>query len=213
MEDGLYYSKLKELYPLYEKVKLAILLVENFDEKREMYVAPINQLRSALDHIFKSVNTANDIESCDYELKEAKEHMERAGYDALELLAGSLGTSVIKKLRPYDTQTLTTIFPCYFTNIKPIITEIQQNVAERRMERKTDSGKSFSAYFDEIVELVDINKSVDKMIPSLQEYSDKKVKEEQKKSKKERLWNYLWGPLIGFVSAAIIAILAWLLAK
>jgi len=205
MEEHFYYSKLKELYPLYERVKYAILLVENFDEKREMYVAPINQLRSALDHIFKSVNIANETESCDYELKEAKEHMERAGYDALELLAGSLGASVIKKLQIYDNETLTAIFPSYFTDVKPKITEIRQNVAERRLERKTDSSKPFFAYFDEIKELVEINKSVDRMIPSLQEYRSKG----QKKNKVERLWNYLWGPLIGF----LIGILTWLLTK
>jgi len=215
----IYYDKLKELYPCYEKVKSAILLVENFDEEQEMYVAPMNQLRSALDHIFKSV-TATDIERCDYELKEAKEHMERAGYDALELLAGNLGTNIIKKLQPYNVETLTNVFPDYFTDILPKITDIRQKVAERRMERNINSNGFFSAYFDEIVELVDINKSVDKKIPALQEYSDKKVREkqeqqreEQARTKKERVWNYLWGPSIGFISAALIALLTWYLTK
>ena len=142
MEEN-FYNKLKKLFPLYENVKKAIILAENFNENSEMYIAPINQLRSALDHIFKSVKIATESESCDYELKEAKEHMERAGYDALELLAGNLGTSVIKKLELYDTDTLTHVFPDYFTQIKPKITEIRQNVAERRMERKIDSEKSF----------------------------------------------------------------------
>jgi len=219
MEEG-FYNKLKELYPLYERVKKAILLVENFDEKQEMYVAPINELRNALDHIFKAVNIASKIESCDTELKEAKVHMERAGYDALELLAGSLGTSVIKKLEPYNTEALTNVFSEYYTDIRPKITEIRESIANRRMERKTDSEKSFFDYFNEIAELVQINTAVDRRIPSLQEYSDKKViekqeqqHEEMKKNKKERIWNYLWGPLIGFVSASIIAILSWLLAK
>jgi hypothetical protein len=215
-----FYNKINQLCPLYEEVKSAIILVENFDEKRQMFIAPINQLRSALDHIFKSVTIANDNDSCDYELKEAKEHMERAGYDALELLASSLGTSIIEKLTIYDTNTLTEIFPKYYTEIKPTIAEIKQNVAVLRMERKTDAEKSFFAYFDETKKLINISKSVDKMIPSLQEYSDKKVQEEsrkqeedQKKSKKERLWQYCIGPTIGFVSAAVIAIITWLLTK
>jgi len=190
-----YHNKLNQLSPLYEKVKFAILLVENFDEKQEMYVAPINQLRSALDHIFKSVNIANESANCDYEIKEAKEHLERAGYDALELLAGSLGTSIINKLMPYDTETLTNVFPSYFTSIKPKIIEIQQNVALRRMERKIESNKSFSAYFDEIVELVNINKSVDKMIPSLQEFNRKKGKENRK--------DILWKIIIGLISCLV----------
>jgi hypothetical protein len=177
-------------------------------------------LRSALDHIFKAISVISETEDCDYELKEAKEHMARAGYDALELLAGSLGTNIIHKLTPYNTQTLTQVFPDYFTLIKPKITEIQQSIAEKRMERKTDIDKSFCAYFDEIKELVEIDKSVNKMIPSLQEYSDRQAMEEQnqqmeeqKKSKKERLWQYGIGSAIGFVSAALIALLTWFLTK
>jgi hypothetical protein len=215
-----FYDKISQLFPLYEGVKSAIILCENFDEERQMYIAPINQLRSALDHIFKSVNIANDNSSCDYELKEAKEHMERAGYDALELLAGSLGASIIEKLKVYDTDTLTTIFPKYYTEIKPTITEVKQIIATLRTERKTNAEKSFDAYFSEIRKMIDINKSVDIMIPSLQEYSGKKAQEEarkkeeeQKKNKKERLWQYLIGPVIGFVSATVIAIIAWLLTK
>jgi len=184
MEDN-FHKKLDALFPLYSKVKSAILLVENFDEKREMYVAPLNQLRSALDHIFKAVNAYKERkeEDCNYELKEADEHMTRAGYDALELLGGSLGTSIINKLQTYDCETLTNIFPSYFEEIKPKITGIRQSIAERRMERKDDLDKSFFAYFDEITELIEINTRVDKRIPSLQEYSDKKAKEELSKKK------------------------------
>jgi len=192
-----FYDKLKELCSLYEKVKLSILLVENFDEKREMYIAPINQLRSTLDHIFKAIYIAHETEKCDYELKEAKEHMARAGYDALELLAGELGTSIVYKLQPYDTETLTNVFSVYYTEIKPKITEIQESVAKRRMERKTDADGSFHAYFDEIMELVEINKSVDKTIPSLQEYHDKRRSEKQK-TKRNTVY---WGIIIGVVSA------------
>ena len=195
-----FYGKLDELYPLYEKVKLSILLAENFDEKREMYVAPLNQLRSALDHIFKAVHIAQKTESFDYELKEAKEHMERAGYDALELLAGNLGISVIKKLQPYDTKTLTNVFHEYYTKVKPKIIEIQQSVTQRRMERKIDSEKSFLAYFEEITELVEIN-TVDRMIPSLQEFSNKK--------KNEKRRDTLWKVIIGLISV----IVGYLLSK
>jgi hypothetical protein len=207
-----FYGKLKNLCATYEQVKSAIILVENFDEERRMYIAPINQLRSALDHIFKAVCIAQETENCDYELKEAKEHMERAGYDALELLAGSLGVSIGEKLKPYDTETLTAVFPDYYTLIKPEIIEIKKKVAEFRLERKTDSEKTFLAYFEEIKELVEFNKLIDRMIPSLQDYSDKKAiekRKEEKNSKRQRLWQYF----VGFVSAAIIAMLAWVLSR
>jgi len=162
-------------------------------------------LRSALDHIFKAVSIAHEIENCDYELKEAKEHMKRAGYDALELLSGSLGSSVISKIHPYDTETLTSVFPEYYTFIKPKISEIQLIVSQLRMGRKIDCDDTFFAYFNLIKELVEINSVIDKRIPSLQEYKEKKTKERLKK----QIWQYCIGPIIGFISAALIAGLTW----
>lgn len=112
------FNKLEELFSLYDKVRQSVILLENFNEEQKMYIAPINQLRSALDHIFKAINICDDFEQCEYELIEAKEHLDRAGYDSLELLA----------------------------------------------------------YFDQISILINIDKKVDTMIPSLEEYEKKKKK-------------------------------------
>ena len=219
--EEIFYNKLKnDLLPLYKNVKDAILLGEAFDEKREMYIAPINELRSALDHIFKAVSIASETQDCDYELKEAAEHMARAGYDALELLAGSLGTTIVSKVQPYDTETLTTVFPAYFTSIKPQISDIKEHIVAIRMERKPNSEQFFVAYFNEIKQLIEINKSVDRVLPSLQEYAEKRANEklkrqieEQKKKKKERIWMFCIGPIIGFVFGIIIALLNWWLKR
>ena len=70
------FNKLEELFSLYDKVRQAVILLENFNEKQKMYIAPINQLRSALDHIFKAVNIYDDTKQCEYEVKEAKEHLD-----------------------------------------------------------------------------------------------------------------------------------------
>lgn len=174
------YDNLEELYDLYDKVRQAVILVENFDKERKMYIAPINQLRSALDHIFKAVNCAREPEQSAYELKEAKEHLDRAGYDALELLAANLGTTIIEKVSQYDNKALTSVFPDYFTEIKPKITDIRNIVANLRSEKKIDSERSFSAYFDQITELIDLDKRVDVMIPSLEEFKQKEARNEWK---------------------------------
>lgn len=157
-----------------------------------MYIAPINQLRSALDHIFKAVSSANDQEHSAYEFKEAKEHLDRAGYDALELLAANLGLNIIEKVSLYDNKTLTSVFPEYFKVIKPKITYIKNNVAILRSEKKIDSEMSFSAYFDQITELIDLDKQVDVMIPSLEEF---KIKERKSQCK-------VW--ISGIVSAILL---------
>lgn len=77
MKNKLYcFDKLEELFSLYEKVRQAVVLSENFNKERKIHIAPINQMRCALDHIFKAINSVDKIETCDYELKEAKEHLD-----------------------------------------------------------------------------------------------------------------------------------------
>lgn len=179
-EKSICFDKLTNLYALYDNVRRAVILAENFNVGRKMPIAPINQLRSALDHIFKAINSAAIHEQFEYELKEAKEHLDRAGYDALELLAGNLGIKILERLNTYASNTISTVFPSYYSEIKPKITAIKQNVAILRSEKKIDSEKSFSDYFDQISELIEIDKKVDTFIPALNEFENKRRKENQK---------------------------------
>ena len=203
----------KEVYfdTLYTKVRDAVILVENFDRNRDMFIAPINQLRSALDHVFKAISCAKDDEPRSaYELKEAKEHLDRAGYDALELLAGSLGTGIIDKLSKYETATLSAVFPEYYKVIKPKLTAIKQTVAVIRSEKKGDAEKSFLTYFDQITEMVEMDKEVDRMIPSLEEYDNKRkdeLRQQDKKSNIKQTIIAIVGALVGGVLVFIVTTL------
>ena len=193
------FNKLEELFSLYDKVRQAVILLENFNEEQKMYIAPINQLRSALDHIFKAINFCDDFEQCEYELREAKEHLDRAGYDTMELLAANIGITIVEKLKKYDTKTITEVFPYYFTTIKPQLTDIKGIVASLRSDKKIDSNKSFSAYFDHISILINIDKKVDTMIPSLVEYEKKKKKERLKTWVISILSSIIYGLLVGII--------------
>ena len=195
------FNKLEELFSLYDKVRQSVILLENFNEEQKMYIAPINQLRSALDHIFKAINICDDFEQCEYELREAKEHLDRAGYDTMELLAANIGITIVEKLKRYDTKTITEVFPYYFTTIKPQLTDIKGIVASLRSDKKIDSDKSFSAYFDHISILINIDKKVDTMIPSLVEY--------EKKKKKERLKTWVISILSSIISGLLVGIIMY----
>jgi hypothetical protein len=199
------FNKLEELFSLYDKVRQAVILLENFNEEQKMYIAPINQLRSALDHIFKAINICDDFEQCEYELREAKEHLDRAGYDTMELLAANIGITIVEKLKKYDTKTITEVFPYYFTTIKPQLTDIKGIVASLRSDKKIDSDKSFSAYFDHISILINIDKKVDTMIPSLVEY--------EKKKKKERLKTWVISILSSIISGLLVGIIMYFVTK
>jgi hypothetical protein len=208
-----YLKKVTELFSLYEKVKLCIIYAENFDPKDELYVAPVNQLRSSLDHFLKAAVHPDDMT---YELNEAREHMDRAGYDAFEILASNLGKTIIEKLNVYPTDVITTNFPDYYQVIKPKLIEIRANLADIRKRKKnstTGSDESFSSYFDQVLLLLEFNKNVDFNIPSLEEYHQKKLKEEAIKKeegrrirKKERIFNFF---IVGIASAVISAIIVY----
>ena len=175
------FDKLHNLYVLYANVRHAVILAENFNARRQMPIAPLNQLRNALDHIFNAVNKANNMdEQFEHELKEAQEHINRAGYDALELLAGNLGTKILERLNSYTSTTISTVFPTYYSDIRPRITAIKKDVAILRAEKEIDTEKSFSAYFDQISELIEIDKKVDTFIPALDDFERKRKKETQR---------------------------------
>ncbi len=199
------FNKLEELFSLYDKVRQSVILLENFNEEQKMYIAPINQLRIALDHIFKAINIWDDFEQCEYELREAKEHLDRAGYDTMELLAANIGITIVEKLKRYDTKTITEVFPYYFTTIKPQLTDIKGIVASLRSNKKIDSDKSFSTYFDQIYILINIDKKVDTMIPSLEEY--------EKKKKKERLKTWIISILSSIISGLLVGIIMYFVTK
>ena len=199
------FNKLEELFSLYDKVRQAVILLENFSDERKMYIAPINQLRSALDHIFKAINFNENIDQCDYEIKEAKEHLDRAGYDALELLAANIGITIVDKLKRYNTKTITEVFPYYYTTIKPQLTDIKSIVASLRSEKDIDTNKSFSAYFEQISVLIEIDKKVDKMIPSLDEF--------ERKNKKEKLRTWGISILSSIISGLSVAVIMFFSTK
>lgn len=197
--DVVCFEKIKGLYETYEKVKLTIIYAENFDPKQELYLAPINQLRSALDHLFKAIAFPDDIE---YELKEVKEHLDRAGYDAFELFASNLGLTIIKKLGKYPTDVLSIVFPDYFQVIKPKLIEIRSKLAEIRKSKKSNNIDSFSSYFSQIEVLLDFDKKVEYTIPAIEEFNQKKIKEKRK----ERIFNAV---VIGIISAVAGGIIVY----
>ena len=94
--------------------------------------------------------------------------------------------------------------------------EIRANLADIRKRKKnstTGSDESFSSYFDQVLLLLEFNKNVDFNIPSLEEYHQKKLKEEAIKKeegrrirKKERIFNFF---IVGIASAVISAIIVY----
>lgn len=198
-KENAYFNGLKNLCALYDKVRLAIVLTESLDEEHKMYIAPINQMRCALDHVFTGISNVANEEKSTYELKEVQEHLTRAGYDALELLTIILGNQIVKSLRKYDTDVISSVFPIYYQQIKPQLIECKKQISILRTEKTVNSEKSFLAYFEQIQKMIEFNKAVVNMIPSLDEFSAKRRKEICRK--------WLWG----IIATIIGGIIVWLI--
>ena len=198
-----FYDELVNLHDLYTKVRKTIIYVENFDPERKMYIAPMNELRSALDHIFRGIDKAETGGASQYELKEAKEHLTRAGYDAFELLIGNLGQQIISQLSSYSSDTISVVFPDYFREYKPKMLKIKEEIAELRAEKKNCVEDAFNSYFDQIEELISIEKNVSTMIPSLDELENKRKKERRS----DLIKSVFWGAIASFITGIIVYLL------
>lgn len=193
------FNKIRDLYELYDKVKQVIIYAENFDPKKELYIAPLNELRSALDHIFKAVNS-EDLSDVEYELKEAREHLDRAGYDAFEVFASNLGIAIIKDIKPYSSDTLNNVFPDYYKVIRPEINKIKVVIGKIRKRKKDSTVKHdltpFERYYDNIEKLLNYHDVISNQIPTLHEY--------QKKRGREKIFIYLLGVATTLICGALI---------
>jgi len=205
-KSEVYLNKLKDLWFLYDDVKSAIILAEQWHPKRHIYIAPINELRGALDHIFKSINLADDEKKCDYQLQEVREHMGRAGFDALEMLVRDVLDNIFETLEPFSKEALKEVIHDYYPVFRPKITEIQTNIAQYRKEGKTEPDKSFTKYFVEIKKLKEINTEIEKKVPALQEFMKSEKRNERKQNRKAKKDLFF-----AFLLVLFGAIITWLL--
>jgi hypothetical protein len=190
-----FHKGLNEIKELYIVVKEVIILAENFDPAHDVYLSPLNELRNSLDHIMRSLIYPDKIAN---ELDEAKEHLYRAGYDAYEVLAINVGDAIIKSVEKYDAVIISSVFPTYYTDVKPSLLEIKVELADERAHKRLnpDTGtKSFTPYKEKISNLIKQLKICTIQVPDLQKA--------KKKKKQKKFVDVLIGLIIGIVMAIV----------
>src|SRR5688572_11625691 len=133
IDPNTFIDKLNELKELYVEVKEVIILAENFDDAHEVYLSPLNELRNSFDHIMRCLIYPDKL---DNEFDEAKEHLYRAGYDAYEVLAINVADAIIKKVEKYNAEVISTVFPTYYTDIRPQLIDIQVDLGDARAHKR-----------------------------------------------------------------------------
>jgi hypothetical protein len=121
-----------EIASLYKEVKKIVLLAENENNKKEVVLSSVNEMRNALDHLMRCY----DEDNFDHQIDKAKGHLFRAGYDAYELLVIE-NTIIIKEVfKNYNISIITKVFPEYFSEIYPTIEKLEKKLAEVRANKK-----------------------------------------------------------------------------
>ncbi|MDR0538513.1 MAG: hypothetical protein LBH04_10825 [Tannerellaceae bacterium] len=160
----------ENLFPIYDKAKRCIIYAERLNPNGEIPLAPINEMRNALDRIFK----ASQLEGKESiaEIKRSKAHLEKAGYDSFEILANQTIITISKLVEPYEKDGLTAIFPEYYREIKPAITNLQSKLENVRTN-KEDAEKDFESYFSVVKALLAYKTRIETAIVRLEEFKKK----------------------------------------
>jgi hypothetical protein len=161
MENGLqaFKSELTDINSLYKKVKEVLILAENIDGK--ILVAPLNELRNALDHIMRLTTTflenPDSIPATSKEFPKIKEHFLRAGYDGYELMALTLIDNIQSSgIVEFDQSEILQFYPTY-TKDKTTILGIKKRLQEIRANKQPDNVEKWSPDNDFEKYLADIN--------------------------------------------------------
>jgi hypothetical protein len=192
--------KLKELVPLYEKVKQAIFLAE-YEDGLELPLTSINELRNCLDHIMRILSEGHNVNS-DYEYVEAKAHLYRACNDSYEIIVMKKLTILDSFKNKFDMEAINQIFPEYFTKVLPFASKAQKQLAQIRAKKPVvhEEENTFSVYENVVAQLMEHVDKFHELAPGIIEYQ----KGMSKKTRRGKRSDFIISVVIGGVIVGII---------
>jgi hypothetical protein len=130
-----------ETRKLFAQVKKYTLLYENLGGGT-VGVAPLNDLRGTLDHLYAFMNDfegENNTRGIAENFIEAKEHLYRAYYDLFTMTSSYLIDEIQAYVVKYGVEVLVKVYPRYFTDVSPELIIIFERIALIRTARETNS--------------------------------------------------------------------------
>jgi len=151
---------LKQLVELYTEVKSLILDGEAQDEEQKSNIAVFNEIRAALDHVLQCIGediaVAETSESLNFkkgQIRKAREHIVRAGYDSLDGIGVSIRKRISERMKGLDEISIANSFSEYFSEYVSKIKKSDEKIRESRNNRdKNNNTKENMAEYKKIVE-------------------------------------------------------------
>jgi hypothetical protein len=202
----------KELAKLYQKVKEGILLEESYDSLDRISLGAMNEMRNAFDHLMRAVTQGDNF---DKEFFDARDHILRAGYDTYEGLAMSASNDILDSLLGFDKKVISTIFPAYYNDIKPMMIDLKAELSEIRRTRENNSkliydDSTLNKYIEKAKTLIGFAKRVQGYIPEMTQYQKQRDQEKELKDNKDKK-SFWKNQFVTWVGGFILVIIAFLL--
>ena len=195
------------------------MLAEELEpEKHKIFVQPLLEGRSALEHICRAMSVENGLiedTDADYAKKnfdKAIGHLYRAFFDIADWLGVTIREKLIDLVEPYDNECIVAVAPEYYPEIKSKIELMAKNIAGIR--EKKDIGNSHNLisqveeYVWEIDSILELHNSLVAKIPAMEEYKSKQDAETAKEGSKNRKQMAI-GALIGIVVTVVGGLILW----
>jgi hypothetical protein len=168
-----FYSSFADLFELYEEVKKIILLAE-YEISQQYLVASANELRSALDHIMRTIGDRSTLFK---NFDKAKGHIYRAGYDAYEILAIAKINEIKKIKEQFSYNAIVAVYSKYLTDVLPQLEIAKQELVFARGHKDiqpkdidaTHEKKYFTNFGIIVAKLTELADDINKYIPSFKE--------------------------------------------
>lgn len=204
----------EEIINLYNTIKWLYALCEETDSELNTNLQPFNEFRAALDHLMRIVAVENleeykDNDAFD-EAKKLKSHLRRALFDICDMISINYRNKIIDALQEYDVGEIRNALPNYYSEIRPRIEEISEEIAILRTEKRFNADKKEETAIDDypkvIEELQFFYKTINAALPSLIEIREKNKKENKRMARKEVITKWIL-PILTLISGIVIGII------
>lgn len=212
MDNDRFQAKLRDLGVLYSKTKRYVLVAEQMDRQSRSNIAIFKEQRDALDHVMRAILGffAND-ETPDEEyifgqIENARGHMFRAAYDALDGTGISYKFRIDDAMRDISNEAISAVYPDYWKHVVEM-NQLDQKIALHR-ENKDEQRRKFEdldEYCASIERVYELTNCVTEKIPAFQDWQ-----------RRNRRKNVIWAisvPVAFLLLSALLGLLIQLYFK
>jgi len=192
------HNQILKLAELYKEVKSVITLCEKYDPQQKLALGPLNELRNALDHIFRAFDP---VEIDEKQFGKVANHLKRAAFDAYDALAIVLFAEISEIESNYSAKVISKICPKYYEEYHSEITKLNKILAEDKSNRPELKEKYFDKVNESIEKAIHIYDDIKSKIPAFERYSS----EDKKRETQHNYHQY-----IGWIIALMIAFFSFI---